>query len=329
MSSLGGAQRLAVVVMAAGEGTRMRSRLPKVLHEAAGATLLAHVLAAAAPLAPAQLVVVVRHGAAQVRAALAEAPVVCVDQGPRDGTGAAVAAARATLEGTFDTLLVLNGDAPLLRTESLERLLATQRELGSGMSILTYEVEDPRGLGRVVRTPAGEVAAIVEERDASEAERAVREVNPGTYAFDERVWSLLERIGDDNAAGEYYLTDVVAAYRAAGAPVRAVVGDDETRLLVGVNDRAQLARAEALLRARVRARWLAEGVSMHAPETTMLDAGVRLARDVVLEPGVLLRGACEVGEGARIGAYAVLHDCTVAAGAVVEPHTVATGRRFT
>lgn len=328
MSDAAGAQRLAVVVMAAGEGTRMRSRLPKVLHEAAGATLLAHVLAAVAPLRPERLVVVVRHGAEQVRAALADAPVECVDQGPRDGTGAAVAATRAALEGAFDTLLVLNGDAPLLRSESLERLLATQRAGGSGMSILSYEVDDPRGLGRVLRTATGEVAAIVEERDASAVERAVREVNPGTYAFDERVWSLLERLGDDNAAGEYYLTDVVAAYRAAGAPVRAVLGDDETRLLVGVNDRAQLARAEALLRARVRARWLTEGVTMQAPESTMIDADVRLARDVVLEPGVLLRGACTVGEGARVGAYAVLRDCAVAAGAVVAPHTVASGRRF-
>jgi bifunctional UDP-N-acetylglucosamine pyrophosphorylase / glucosamine-1-phosphate N-acetyltransferase len=321
-------QRLAVVVMAAGEGTRMRSRLPKVLHEAAGETLLAHVLAAVAPLEPERVVVVVRSGAERVRAALSGASVVCVDQGPRDGTGAAVAAARGELEGAFDTLLVLNGDAPLLRPASLERLLVAQRSGGAGMSILTYEVDDPSGLGRVRRDASGAVEAIVEERDATADERRIREVNPGTYAFDARVWSLLERVGDDNAAGEYYLTDVVAEYRAAALGVRAVLGDDETRLLVGVNDRAQLARAEGLLRARTRAHWLAEGVTMHAPETTAIDSGVRLARDVVLESGVLLRGACEVGEGARIGAYAVLRDCVVAAGARVEPHTVATRARF-
>ncbi|TVR87427.1 MAG: bifunctional N-acetylglucosamine-1-phosphate uridyltransferase/glucosamine-1-phosphate acetyltransferase [Trueperaceae bacterium] len=323
----GGGQGLAVVVMAAGQGTRMRSRLPKVLHEAAGETLVGHVLAAVAPLGPERVVVIVRHGAERVRAALAGAPLVCVDQGPRDGTGAAVAAARSELEGTFDTLLVLNGDAPLLRPESLARLLEVQRAGGAGMSILTYEVDDPSGLGRVRRDATGAVEAIVEERDATADERRIREVNPGTYAFDARVWSLLGRVGDDNAAGEYYLTDVVAEYRAAALGVRAVLGDDETRLLVGVNDRAQLARAEALLRERTRARWLAEGVTMHAPDTTSIDAGVRLARDVVLEDGVLLRGACEVGEGARIGAYAVLRDCTVAPGAQVAPHTVATGKR--
>ena len=319
---------LAVVVMAAGAGTRMRSRLPKVLHEAAGNTLLAHVLAAVAPLAPERVVVIVRHGAEHVRAAIEGAPVVCVDQGPRDGTGAAVAAARSALEGTFDTLLVLNGDAPLLRSESLERLVAAQRSGGAGMSILTYEVDDPSGLGRVRRDANGAVEAIVEERDATDDERRLREVNPGTYAFDARVWSLLERVGDDNAAGEYYLTDVVAEYRGAALGVRAVLGDDETRQLVGVNDRAQLAQAEALLRARTRAHWLAAGVTMHAPDTTAIDAGVRLAQDVVLESGVLLRGACEVGEGARIGAYAVLRDCTVAPAAHVPPHTVATGTRF-
>jgi len=281
-----------------------------------------------APLAPERVVVIVRHGAEHVRAALAGAPVVCVDQGARNGTGAAVAAARDALEGTFDTLLVLNGDAPLLRSESLARLLDAHRSGGAGMSILTYDVDDPAGLGRVRRDVAGAVEAVVEERDASDEERRIGEINPGTYAFDASVWSLLGRVGDDNAAGEYYLTDVVAEYRAAGLGVRAVLGDDETRLLVGVNDRAQLARAEALLRERTRTRWLAEGVTMHAPETTAIDTGVRLARDVVLESGVLLRGACEVGEGARIGAYAVLRDCTVAPEAQVAPHTVATGTRF-
>jgi len=323
-----GAGRLALVVLAAGAGTRMRSRLPKVLHRAAGRTLLDHVLRAGAALAAQHTVVVVRHEAEQVRAALEGSGVTCVTQGPRDGTAAAVEAARPLLADAADTVVVVNGDAPLVTGASLTELLATQRVGGAGMTLLTYEVDDPSGLGRVLRGPDGLVQAIVEERDADEATRAVLEINPGAYAFDGALWELLAAVGTDNAAGEYYLTDVIAAYRAAGLPVRAVLAHDETRLLVGVNDRAQLARAEALLRARTRAAWLAAGVTMQAPESTMIDADATLAADVVLEPGVLLRGACDIGEGARIGAYAVLEDCTVAPAAVVPPHTVATGRRF-
>jgi bifunctional UDP-N-acetylglucosamine pyrophosphorylase / glucosamine-1-phosphate N-acetyltransferase len=319
---------LAVVVMAAGEGTRMRSRLPKVLHEVAGATLLDHVLRAAAELAAERTLVVVRHGAERVRAHLSGSGVTCVDQGPRDGTGAAVLATRALLEDAADPVVVLNGDAPLLTGDTLRRLVGAQLEGGEGMTLVTYEVEDASGLGRVLRGSDDAVLGVVEERDASDQQRLVREVNPGTYAFDANVWRLLERVGSENSAGEYYLTDVVRAYRAAGLGVRGVRGDDETRLLVGVNDRAQLARAEGLLRGRTRLRWLEAGVTMHTPDSIVIDEAVALAMDVVLEPGVLLRGACRVGEGARVGAYAVLRDCELAPGAWVAPHTVATGTRF-
>jgi bifunctional UDP-N-acetylglucosamine pyrophosphorylase / glucosamine-1-phosphate N-acetyltransferase len=306
----------------------MRSRLPKVLHEVAGASLLAHVLGAAATLRPARTVIVVRHEGEQVRAAVAGRDVTCVDQGAADGTGAAVLAARELLEGAFDPVVVLNGDAPLLTGESLQRLVAEQRGGGAGMTLLTYEVADPGGLGRVVRGPDGAVVDVVEDRDADAEQRRIREVNPGTYAFDANVWRLLGRVGAENAAGEHYLTDVVRHYRSAGLPVRGVLGDDETRLLVGVNDRAQLARAEQLLRARTRRHWLTAGVTMHAPETTVIDDTVTLATDVVLEPGVLLLGACQVREGARVGAYAVLRDCEVGPGARVAPHTVAAGASF-
>lgn len=320
--------RLAVVVLAAGAGTRMRSRLPKVLHRAAGRTLVEHVLRATAAVSPEATLVVVRHEAAQVRAALAHTGVRCVDQGERDGTGAAVLAARPVLEGSADTVLVVNGDAPLVTGESLTRLLRAHLAGGAGMSMLTYEVDDASGLGRVVRASDGSVAAIVEERDADADTLRLREVNPGTYLFDASLWRLLEGVGNDNAAGEYYLTDVIAAYRRAGLPVRAVLGDDETRALVGVNDRAQLARAEALLRDRTRARWLDAGVTMLHPDSTVIDDEARLARDVVLWPGVLLLGATALGEGAEVGAYTVLRDCLVEAGASVPPHTVASGRSF-
>lgn len=318
-----------VIVLAAGQGTRMRSRLPKVLHEAAGRPLLEHVLRAARTLAPARVLVVVGHGAAAVQARFADAGVAFVAQPDQRGTGDAVARCAEAAAGHDGPIVVLSGDGPLVTPAGLAALLAAQRVGGPGMTLLTVEATDPRGLGRVVRDEAGDVRAIVEERDADAATRAVREVNPGSYAFDGRLWDFLTELDDDNAAGELYLTDLVAAYRRAGLRVRAVRCDDETRELVGVNDRAQLARADRLLRDRLRGRWLAAGVAMTDPATVYLDDDVVLEPDVRLAPGVVLTAGTRVGEGAEVGAYACLRACLVAAGAVVPPHTVADGRTFT
>jgi bifunctional UDP-N-acetylglucosamine pyrophosphorylase/glucosamine-1-phosphate N-acetyltransferase len=319
----------AVVVLAAGQGTRMRSRLPKVLHEAAGAPLLAHVLDAARTLDPEPLLVVVGHGADAVRARFADADVGFVLQERQRGTGDALAACAEALAGHPGPIVVVSGDGPLVEPASLRRLLdAHEAAGGEGMTMLTVEVDDPSGLGRVVRGRDGGVRAIVEERDADDATRALREVNPGTYAFDARVWDLLPTLGDANAAGELYLTDLVIAYLQDGRRVRAVRADDETRHLVGVNDRAQLAQADRILHDRRRRRWLAAGVTMTDPATVFLDADVALGIDVVLEPGVVLAEGTRVGEGARIGAYAHLRACDVEGGAHVAPHTVATGRTF-
>jgi bifunctional UDP-N-acetylglucosamine pyrophosphorylase / glucosamine-1-phosphate N-acetyltransferase len=321
--------RPTVMVMAAGQGTRMRSQRPKVLHEAAGLPLLEHVLRAARGVGPEVVIVVVGHGAAEVRSRFGAADVTFVDQPRQPGTGDAVACCAAAASGRRGPFLVLSGDGPLLTTGSLLALLDAHAAAGGdGMTMLTYEVDDPRGLGRVLRGPDGDVRAIVEERDADEATRALREVNPGTYAFDARLWSLLPGLSDANAAGEYYLTDLVAAYLRVGAPVRAVRGDDETRWLVGVNDRAQLAVADRLLRDRSRRAWLAAGVTMVDPATVFLDDDVVLAPDVTLEPGVVLRAGTWTGEGARIGAYAHLSACRIEPGARVPPHTVATGAIF-
>jgi bifunctional UDP-N-acetylglucosamine pyrophosphorylase / glucosamine-1-phosphate N-acetyltransferase len=320
---------VAAVVLAAGRGTRMHSSLPKVLHEAAGAPLLAHVLAAVAAVAPRRRVVVVGHGADDVRSRFAgHGGIEFAFQARQLGTGDALRSAGEVLGEWPGTLLVVNGDDVLLEGATVHRLLDAQLRGGPGMTLVTEEVVDPSGLGRVVRAADGGVAAIVEERDADPATLAVREVNPGCYAFDSRVWSMLARLGTENAAGEYYLTDMVAAYLAAGRPVRAVRGGGDGLSPVGVNDRAQLAQAERVLRERVRRRWLAAGVTMHDPATTYVDPTVTLSADVVLEVGVVLRGATRVGPGARIGAYAVLEDCLVEAGAIVPAHAAARGRRF-
>jgi bifunctional UDP-N-acetylglucosamine pyrophosphorylase / glucosamine-1-phosphate N-acetyltransferase len=319
----------AVVVLAAGQGTRMRSRLPKVLHEVAGAPMLAHVLTAAEAVTPDPLVVVVGHGAEAVRARFADADVVFVEQSVQRGTGDAVASCAETLAGHPGPIVVLSGDGPLVAGASIRRLVEAHRAAGGdGMTLLTVEVEDPTGLGRVVRGRDGGVRAIVEQKDADEATLALREVNPGSYAFDTRLWDLLPTLRDENAAGELYLTDLVVAYLQAGASVRAVRSDDETRHLVGVNDRVQLAQADRWVRDRLRRHWLLAGVTMVDPTSVFIDDDVALSLDVVLEPGVVLARGTRVGEGARIGAYAHLTGCDVAGGARVAPHTVAVGRTF-
>lgn len=321
------ADRPAVVVLAAGQGTRMRSSLHKVLHPVAGRPMLAHVLRAARGLDPARLVVVVGHEAEQVRAAFPDPDIQFVTQERLVGTGDAFVSARTALEGHDGPTVVLYGDQPLTDRDTVTALVREQRRR-EGMVLLSYDVEDPHGLGRVLRDADGAVLAIREEKDANEAERAIREVWPGVLALDPDAFRVADGLTDDNAAGEFYLTQIVDLYRAAGKSVHAFKGSDAMRLLVGVNTRAELAKAEGIMRALVRDRWLAAGVSMAAPQTTYIDDSVRLSADVTLEPGVLLRGATVVGEGATIGAYAVLDDCVVEAGATVPAHTVASARTF-
>lgn len=317
---------LAVVILAAGQGTRMKSALPKVLHEAAGRPLLEHVLRAVAPLNPEHTVVVIGHGAEAVRARFSGAPVVFVEQREQLGTGHALLQAGPALAGFDGAVMVLNGDGPLLRTETLAALLEAH-QTGTGITLLTCRVSDPRGLGRIVRGEDGSVQRIVEEKDATEAEKQLSEINPGIYLFDSDVFRYAGTLSNDNAAGEYYITDLVALYREAGKRVTAVVVADETEVL-GVNDRQHLAQVDRLLRDRIRARWLQAGVTMIAPEQVFIDDTVELSPDVVLYPGVWLRGRTVVGSGVTIGPYAVLTDCEVGPGIAVAPFTAAYGERL-
>jgi bifunctional UDP-N-acetylglucosamine pyrophosphorylase/glucosamine-1-phosphate N-acetyltransferase len=238
------------LILAAGEGTRMRSPLPKVLHAAEGRPMLAWVLDAARAAGVARHVVVVGFGADQVEAAVAAPDVAFAHQRERLGTGHAVMAARPHLEGFAGTLLVLAGDTPLLTAATLRALLAAHRDRGASATILSARFPDPAGYGRIVRAPDGRVLRIVEHLDATEAERAIAEINTGTYAF--RAPDLLEALGrlrPDNAKGEYYLTDTIAILIGDGRRVEALVADDHRETL-GVNTREGLAEAEALLRAR-------------------------------------------------------------------------------
>jgi bifunctional UDP-N-acetylglucosamine pyrophosphorylase/glucosamine-1-phosphate N-acetyltransferase len=313
----------AVVVLAAGEGTRMRSALPKVLHPLIGEPLLGHVLAAASPAAPAQVLVVVGHGREAVVGWLEvhhpQATVVVQDQ--QLGTGHALRTALAADPSLLGTVVVVSGDTPLLSSATVAALVAAHAASGSAATVLTAHLPDPSGYGRVVRTDDGHLAQIVEDRDATDDQRRIDEVNGGIYAFDAAsLRATLEQLTRDNSQGEEYLPDVVAMMRADGLGVAALTVADYHEV-VGVNDRVQLAEAGRLLRDRTNAGWMRDGVTFVDPDTTWVGPDVTLGRDVVLHPGVRLLGRTEVSEGAEIGPDTTLVDTTVGPQASVRSST--------
>ncbi len=318
---------LTAVILAAGQGTRFRSRRAKVLHPAAGRSMLRWVLEAVRPLECERIVVVVGHQADEVRTELGSAGLqnlVTVEQAEQRGTGHALrVAAEAGALDAAETVLVLPGDAPLLRPEPLQALLAAQHgESASLATLLTTELANPTGYGRVLRDEAGSVSAIVEERDATPEERTVREVGVSIYAF-QRVplTAALARLRADNAQGEEYLTDTVALLRAEGR-VGAVRAEPED--VTGVNDRAALSAAAAVLRGRLLNDVMLAGATVMDPGATWIEAGVRVEPDAVILPGVLLEGATRIGAGAVVGPHCRLVDTQVAEGAEVT-FTVARG----
>ena len=290
-----------VLILAAGKGTRMKSALPKVLHRVAGAPMIDYVLAASASLGAATTTVVVGHQADALRAALgAHADLRFVLQEPQLGTAHAVRQAAPLLAGLGGTLVVLSGDVPLLTPDTLRALVARHKEARAAATLLTAIVDDPTGYGRVLRD-GDEVAAIVEHRDASPAERAVREINAGIYAFDlGPLFPALDEIASNNSQEEYYLPDLVGLYRRAGRRVVAIPVDrpEETR---GINTRAELAAMSARVWQQRREALMASGVTLEDPATTYVDAGVSVGPDSVIHPGVHLLGRT------RIGARAVIH----------------------
>ncbi len=315
-----GAQPLAaVVVLAAGQGTRMRSSTPKVLHTLGGRSLLGHVLAAAAPLAAGTTVVVVGSGREQVAAHLAEiAPgALPVVQDQQLGSGHAAEVALASVPDVEGSVLVLNGDSPLLTTRTLESLMSAHDAAGSVFTVLTAEVDDPTGLGRIVRGEDGAPRAIVEERDATAEQRAIREVNAGVYVANAgTLRRVLAGIGSSNAQGEQYLTDALAPLVEGGAPTAAVRAEDPDDVL-GCNDRRELAERRRTLNDRVLDELMRAGVTVVDPQTTWVDVTVEVGNDTVLEPGTQLRGATTVASGAVVGPDTTLVDCTVEQGATV------------
>ena len=303
------------MVLAAGLGTRFRSDLAKVMHEVAGRTMLRHILEVLRPLELGQVVVVVGHQADQVteEAEAADVPgLTTALQADQLGTGHAAAQALPTLDDDIDRVLVMPGDAPLLTPETLGRLL----DQDAPAVLLTTELDDPTGYGRILRDDSGNVVGIVEEADATDAQRGLREVNAGMYVFDlAPLADALQDLDSDNAQGEQYLTDVVEILVDDDVPVRAVLApQDEVQ---GVNDRVQLATAGAELRRRTLERLMREGATIIDPRSTYVDVGVTAGRDTVIHPGCILEGETRIGEGAEIGPYTRLVDAEVEDGATV------------
>ncbi len=316
-----------VVILAAGLGTRMLSKKAKVLHEAGGDTLLNHIIRAALHVAPPErIVAVVGHQAAEVRASVTEPAVRFAEQASQLGTGHAVLCARGEAETPSGLLLILNGDGPLLRPETLLRLVENAETAiaasGAG-SIVTAEMADPTGYGRILRDERGFVAAIVEQKAGNAEQLKIRETNPGLYCFDAKLfWNHIGEVEPNNAAKEYYLTDMIEILAQHGRAVAPLVVEDPAELL-GINTRVELAVADGILRARKTRELMLKGVTIENPQSVTIDVHVNVAADSLIEANVQLRGRTSIGTGCRIGTGSVLRSCEIGDNVTILPYVVA------
>jgi bifunctional UDP-N-acetylglucosamine pyrophosphorylase/glucosamine-1-phosphate N-acetyltransferase len=314
--------KFAIAILAAGKGTRLKSKFPKVLHEIAGKSLLGHVVAAAKQVVPAsQIFAIIGHDAERVRAAMQSSGIQFIEQKEQRGTGHAIMQTRTKLQG-FDNVLVLSGDVPLIRKETIERVLQFHRTRGAAMTILTTEPEDPFGYGRVFRKPSksgesDEVEGIIEQKQLKGEQNERREINSGIYAFRVKpLFANLDKITTDNPHGEYYLTDIAAILGKEGEKVVAMRADDATEVL-GVNTRHELALLDSYLRNKKCHELMSAGVSIFKPETCVIDADVQVGPDTVIEPFVQLLGETEVGSECRIRSYSVVSNSTLGNGVLL------------
>jgi bifunctional UDP-N-acetylglucosamine pyrophosphorylase/glucosamine-1-phosphate N-acetyltransferase len=318
-----------VVILAAGLGTRMKSRKAKVLHRAGGKTLLNRVVDTALELAPAgRIFVVVGHQAAEVRASVAAPGIGFIEQKEQLGTGHALMVAREQLASLGGYLLIVYGDSPLLRAATLRRLIETKENSSAAGVLLSAVMDDPTGYGRVIREPGNRVAAIVEQKAASPAQLAIREANMGIYCYQaDLFWKHVDQIRPDNPAREYYLTDMVEILRRAGHAVEALLIED-ARECLGINNRLELAAADGLLRERKRREIMLAGVTLEQPETVTIDGGVSIGMDTVVGPFAQLLGQTSVGENCRIGAAAIIQDSAIADDVEIGPFTIVAHSRL-
>ncbi|MGE0448433.1 MAG: bifunctional UDP-N-acetylglucosamine diphosphorylase/glucosamine-1-phosphate N-acetyltransferase GlmU [Vicinamibacterales bacterium] len=317
-----------IVILAAGKGTRMKSARPKVLHTLAGAPMIAHVIDMAAALRPASMTVVVGHQAEVVRRALGDRrDLAFVVQEPQLGTAHALLTTEPLLGLRQGTLVLLSGDVPALDSATLGNLIETHLRQGAAATILTASAPKPTGLGRIIRD-GGKIARIVEEKDASPAEREIREFNAGIYAFQlQGLFTAIRRIGSDNAQNEYYLPDLISVFRSEGREVASVTVEDASKVQ-GINSRAELASVGRALRHRKNTELMAEGVTLEDPDTIYVDAAVRIGADTVIHPGVSIEGQTVIGTGCEIHSGVRIVNSTIGDRAVVLNHCVVTDSRL-
>ena len=305
-------QELGVILLAAGQGTRMKSALPKVLHPLAGRPLFIHALGTAQRLLPARVAIVIGHGADLVRQAHNGTNVTWAIQDKQLGTGHAVICAKEVFDRFSGEVLILSGDVPLIKEATLRAMVAQHRSRQAAVTLLTAALDRPQGYGRVMRDASGKVTGIVEEKDASDSERQIREVNAGIYVVSSAfLFAALSAVNNDNRQGEYYLPDIVAIGLAQGKTIETVQVAD-AREMMGVNTREELAFMEKSLRESINRQWMLAGVTLKDPETTYIDAGVTIGKDTVIGPNTQLRGKTIIGERCQIDGTAFLTDVEIA-----------------
>ncbi len=311
-----------IVILAAGKGTRLKSALAKVLHRAGGRPLVEHVVRACQPLKPREIVAVVGHQAEDVTAAVTPLNVKTILQEPQRGTGHAMLVAKRAISSRAKYVILLPGDAPLIRTETLAALAAAHRESGAAATILSAEIDNPAGYGRIVRQDDGSVSAIVEDSALTAEQRPIREINSSMYCFTlGKLWPALSTLKPQNAHKELYLTDAIASLRQKGEKVQAVVAADPDEVL-GCNTRADLAAVDAVFRRRKRLAIMEAGVTIELPETVLIDPEVVVGADTRIEPGVQLLGKTRIGSACTIRTGSVLSDAVLEDNVLVKPYTI-------
>jgi bifunctional UDP-N-acetylglucosamine pyrophosphorylase/glucosamine-1-phosphate N-acetyltransferase len=316
--------RIAVAILAAGKGTRLKSKHPKVLHEVGGKPLLAHVIAAATEVVPAaDVFAIIGHEADRVRDAVAASGIGFVLQSEQRGTGHALMVARQAL-APYDLVIVLYGDAPLITSQTIKKLRDFHISRKAAMTVLTAEVESPTGYGRIIRKKAGsdDVRAIVEQKHLSPAQQKIHEINSGFYAFDAQpLFSHIDKLSTDNHHGEFYLTDMAALLGKSGQRVVAVHADNPHEVLGG-NTRADLSEIDQHIRLAKCRQLMSDGVTILYPETCVIDSDVQVGADTVIEPFVQLRGSTRIGSDTRVGSYSVIINCEIGDQVLVQPGCV-------
>jgi bifunctional UDP-N-acetylglucosamine pyrophosphorylase/glucosamine-1-phosphate N-acetyltransferase len=304
-------KELGVIILAAGQGTRMKSDLPKVLHQLGGAPLFLHVLKIAQVFKPSRVAIIVGHGADAVRKAYAGSDVQWVTQEKQLGTGHAVLCARKTFADFPGDVLILNGDVPLIPEQVIQAIISRHREESAALTVMTASLEDPTGYGRILRDSTGALQASVEEKDATDEQRRIREVNAGAYLADrDFLFEALDGVGNDNRQGEYYLPDIIGIGLRGGRKV-ATVRVEDPREIMGINTREELARMEKTLRERINKKWMDAGVTFKDPDSVYIDETVTIGRDTIIGPNTQLCGQTVVGERCRIDGSAYLVDSQI------------------